>query len=157
MADIRLTTTMRVDLGSEEIRSKTDHIISGAVREHKAITVLADDAADGNVVLYDETTAAVNNAAGNKPFKLIEFLPDPEAEKSEILDIDLELRHSTSGQVEVVKVNRTCPLRLASDTVYDTLGGAARRIDRIRARNSNAAPASGNRDVLCLLRMLRVA
>lgn len=105
--------------------------------------LLADDDAGGDVVLYD-ATASGNPATWQK----LAIYIDPDAEKSSVLDINIEIRVTTT--LLVFTVNRSFPLvfcKQAADLAIPAAGIGASTINRVRAANNNAAPVSGNSDV----------
>jgi hypothetical protein len=150
---IRHRTVFEFDSGSETVRVEQESITSLTSRDkYDAIKVLADDAADGDVVLYDQGANNVFSAAF-KPTAFIIFV-DPDDDMAAVIPIAIQLR-DTAANLFNISLDRRAPVFIRSNAAFDnppSLATMTGFITKITARNNNAAPSEGNYD--CPVRII---
>lgn len=141
MASVKILTLIEAEgVGGETVRVESDQsqtLTSGATWTNTRI--IADDDADGDVVLWDST------ANGNpSTFLKMAVYVDPDEAQTAVLNLLVEVRVNTT--VLVFTVNRQAPLIFAAqaaDTAIPSSGAATSTINRVRVVNNNAAGSSG--------------
>lgn len=153
---IRYLTLMEIELGGELLRIEQDAVDALVQREKFDVEkLLADDAADGDVTLFDIAANPVFSVA--QPPRHLALVVDPDNEKDSVLSLNVQLT-STGGDKISVQRSRICPLlwtSLAMGVAPGSLTILTGFLSTVKVRNANAAPSSGTNDLAVRLLAFR--